>query len=57
MSDTWFLFVPHDRAKAYQRLGWEDCGPSPGSHGEHSRVMKFESVEEPPIPLFEEAAA
>lgn len=56
MSDTWYLRVDPSRAHAYERLGRKDCGPSAGHHGEHSRLMRFESVEEPPIPIEEGVA-
>lgn len=42
-----FRFVPHDRVQAYQSLGWIDRGPSPGHHGAHSRVMRWEGEGEP----------
>jgi hypothetical protein len=40
-------FVPHSNVKAYEALGWEDRGFSPGHHGVHSRVMKWEGEGEP----------
>ena len=45
-----FRYVPHSRAKAYEALGWIDKGPSPGSHGEYSRVMVWERDQTPREP-------
>lgn len=42
-----FRFVPHDRVDAYAKLGWIDRGPSPGHHGAHSNVMRWEGEGEP----------
>jgi len=34
-------YVPHDAVAAYRALGWEDCGPTMGHHGVHSRMMRW----------------
>lgn len=52
-----FRFVPHDLAEAYIALGWSDRGFSPGHHGAHSRVMRWEGEGEPIEPARERQAA
>ncbi len=46
----YFRFVPHERVKAFEAVGWIDRGFTPGHHGCHSRVMQWDGEGDPPDP-------